>query len=589
MKRRTFLRGAVAATALGGSSLAALEKALAAAEPLGPLLSPWVGPHGGIPPFRTVKATDIKPGLMKGMDLLRAEIKTLAATTTTPDFESTIARFEDSGRPLGQAQSFFNIYTSTMNDKAMKAVEKEMTPILAALNDEIIQNEPLFKRIKTVYQARESSGLNPEQQRLTQVHYTRFERQGANLDKAQKTQLAALNKRLASLYTTFSQNQLADEEDQTMVLESEADLAGLSDDLRAGAAAAAEAHGQKGSGSSPTRAPRWSHSSPSPRAATCARRRGGCGRVAVTIPTRTTTRPPSPRSFSCAPSAPSCWAIRAMLTGSWPTTWPRRPKPPWRSWRRCGRRPWRARSRGSRRHAEARRLRRRQDHDRAVGLPLLRGEGAQGEIRHRSGRGEAVPAARQDSRGHVLGGRPGLRPGVREGRRRSGLSLGHERLRGAARRRPRRALVFRSLRAGRQELGRMDERVPHAGALQGPDHADRVEQRQLHSREAGRSGARLVGRCRDHVPRVRSRLARTAVERHLSDAGRHQREARLRGVPEPGERALVPHRRGAEPVRAPSQDRPADAEAVGREDQEGQDLQPGLPGRSSTWPRRSTT
>jgi peptidyl-dipeptidase Dcp len=246
MKRRTFLRGAVAATALGGSSLAALEKALAAAEPLGPLLSPWVGPHGGIPPFRTVKATDIKPGLMKGMDLLRAEIKTLAATTTTPDFESTIARFEDSGRPLGQAQSFFNIYTSTMNDKAMKAVEKEMTPILAALNDEIIQNEPLFKRIKTVYQARESSGLNPEQQRLTQVHYTRFERQGANLDKAQKTQLAALNKRLASLYTTFSQNQLADEEDQTMVLESEADLAGLSDDLRAGAAAAAEAHGQKG-------------------------------------------------------------------------------------------------------------------------------------------------------------------------------------------------------------------------------------------------------------------------------------------------------------------------------------------------------
>src|SRR5262245_16637004 len=165
MKRRTFLRGAVAATALGGSSLAALEKTLAAAEPLGPLLTPWGGPHGGIPPFKTVKASDIKPGLMKGMDLLRAEVKTLAAATTKADFDNTIARYEDSGRPLGQAQSFFNIYTSTMNDKAMKAVEKEMTPILAALNDEIIQNEPLFKRVKAVYEARESAGLNAEQQR----------------------------------------------------------------------------------------------------------------------------------------------------------------------------------------------------------------------------------------------------------------------------------------------------------------------------------------------------------------------------------------------------------------------------------------
>src|SRR5262249_18488967 len=148
----------------------ALEKALAAAEPLGPLLTPWGGPHGGIPPFGTVKAADIKPGLMKGMDLLRVEIKTLAASTTTPSFENTIARYEDTGRPLGQAQSFFNIYTSTMNDKAMKAVEQEMSPILAALSDEIIQNEPLFKRIKAVYQTRESAGLNPEQQRLTQVH-----------------------------------------------------------------------------------------------------------------------------------------------------------------------------------------------------------------------------------------------------------------------------------------------------------------------------------------------------------------------------------------------------------------------------------
>ena len=133
-----------------------------------------------------------------------------------------------------------------MNDKAMQAVEAEMSPVLAAFRDEITQNEPLFRRIKAVYDARAKSGLTPEQQRLTDVHYTRFAREGANLDKTQKAQLAALNKKLAKLFTTFRQNQLADEENLTMMLESQTDLDGLSEDLRAGAQAAAEAHGQKG-------------------------------------------------------------------------------------------------------------------------------------------------------------------------------------------------------------------------------------------------------------------------------------------------------------------------------------------------------
>ena len=246
MKRRTFLQSAVAVAALSGTSLTRLERAIAMPTPLEPLLTKWAGPYGGIPPFDVVKATDIKPGLTKGMGLLRAEIKAIAMNKAAPNFENTIALMEDAGRPFGRAQIFFGIYTSTMNDKAMQAVEAEMSPVLAALNDEITQNEPLFQRINAVYEAREHSGLSSEQQRLTDVYYTRFARQGAKLDKAQKAQLRKINQRLATLFTTFSQNQLADEENMTMVLESEADLAGLADDLRAGAAAAAAMHGQKG-------------------------------------------------------------------------------------------------------------------------------------------------------------------------------------------------------------------------------------------------------------------------------------------------------------------------------------------------------
>ena len=133
-----------------------------------------------------------------------------------------------------------------MNDKAMQAVETEMTPKLAAFQDEVIQNEPLFARIKTVYDARTTSSLTPEQQRLADVYYRNFSRQGAALDAKSKTRLKEINQRLASLFTSFRQNELADEEGYTLVLDNEADLAGLPDNLKANAATAAEAKGQKG-------------------------------------------------------------------------------------------------------------------------------------------------------------------------------------------------------------------------------------------------------------------------------------------------------------------------------------------------------
>jgi peptidyl-dipeptidase Dcp len=246
MKRREFLKGALAAVTLGGGFLVSLKESLAVTVPLGPLLDPWTGKYGGVPPFDLVKIDDIKPSMLKGMDLKRAEIKTITSQEAKPTFENTIATFEDTGRPFNRVDRIYDIYTSTMNDKAMQSIETEMSPVIAKFGDEIIQNDPLFQRIKVVYEARENSGLTPEQQRLTDVYYRQFTRQGAGLDAKKKERLREINEKLASLFTKFSHNQLADEEHYTLVLDSEADLAGLSDGLRAQAATQAEAHGMKG-------------------------------------------------------------------------------------------------------------------------------------------------------------------------------------------------------------------------------------------------------------------------------------------------------------------------------------------------------
>ena len=211
-----------------------------------PLLAPWTGPYGGVPPFDKVKVEQFKPALEASMAEALAEIDTIASDPAPPTFANTIAALEGTGRTLDRVSNVFGIYSSTMSTPDFQKVEEEMAPRLAAFSDQITQNEKLFKRIAAVYDTREGAGLTPEQKRLVWLDYTNFVRAEARLDPAAKKRVAEINQRLATLYTKFSQNLLADETDYVLFLDQESDLAGLPDSLRSAAAAAAEERGKKG-------------------------------------------------------------------------------------------------------------------------------------------------------------------------------------------------------------------------------------------------------------------------------------------------------------------------------------------------------
>ena len=211
-----------------------------------PLLRPWAGPFGGVPPFDQASPALLAPALEEGMALHLQELQAIADNPAPPTFENTIAAMERSGRALDRAATVYYIYGSTLSDDAVQQVERDIEPKLAAFRDRITQNEKLFKRIAAVYATRESAGLTPEQQRLTWLVHNNFVRAGAKLDASAKQRLAEINQSLAGLFTRFSQNLLADESERFLVLQSEADLAGLPESLRAGFAADAERRGQKG-------------------------------------------------------------------------------------------------------------------------------------------------------------------------------------------------------------------------------------------------------------------------------------------------------------------------------------------------------
>ncbi len=235
-------------TLLTLSSPTAAGAASAPAPASNPLLAPWTGPYGGVPPFDRVRVADFKPALLAAMAEETAEVNRIADSAEAPTFQNTIAALEAAGRTFGRVGRIFGIYTSTLNGKDVQAVETELSPRFAAHADEITQNSKLFARIAAVYATRESSGLTPEQRRLTWVVYTGFVRQGAKLDAKAKARLSELNQQLASLYTKFSQNLLADENGHWLALDSDADFAGLPEPTRAALAAGATARGIKARG-----------------------------------------------------------------------------------------------------------------------------------------------------------------------------------------------------------------------------------------------------------------------------------------------------------------------------------------------------
>jgi len=211
-----------------------------------PLLAKWEGPYGGVPPFDRVQIPLFKPALEAAMAEQLAEVQKIANNPAAPDFENTIAALEQTGQSLDRVGTLYGVWGATMNSPEFQVVQREMAPRLAAFNDQITQNEALFKRIEAVYNSPAKAKLKSEQQRVTWLYYTNFVRAGARLDANAKKRLSEINQQLAGLYTKFSQNVLAEETDQFIVLKSEDELAGLPQSLRDAAAAAAETKKQPG-------------------------------------------------------------------------------------------------------------------------------------------------------------------------------------------------------------------------------------------------------------------------------------------------------------------------------------------------------
>ena len=222
-------------------SLFALVPALASAQPAptGPFAAQSTLPFHA-PDFTRIKDGDFKPAIEQGIAIRRAEIEAIAANPAAPTFANTIEAMERSGQMLGRALHVFEGLTSANTNDALDATERAVGPQLAALGDAITMNARLFARIKTLHDTADTLGLSAQQRRLLDRTYLEFTHDGALLGADGQTRLKAINQRLSSLSTDFSQKLTAGTKDGALVVTDKAKLAGLSDGELASAAKAAE-------------------------------------------------------------------------------------------------------------------------------------------------------------------------------------------------------------------------------------------------------------------------------------------------------------------------------------------------------------
>jgi len=198
------------------------------------------------PPFDKIKDADYQPAIEAGMHAQLAEMNTIAAQKDAPTFANTIEAMERTGQLLSRVGASFGMVTGANTNDALQKTQESLAPKLAEHQDAIYLNDKLYQRVKKIYDARQSSGLDAEQIHLTERYYQNFVRAGAQLGEADKTKLRALNKEESTLSTDFQNKLLAATNAGAVIVDSKEALAGFSDADIAAAADAAKTHMQAG-------------------------------------------------------------------------------------------------------------------------------------------------------------------------------------------------------------------------------------------------------------------------------------------------------------------------------------------------------
>ncbi|HBY68328.1 MAG TPA: peptidase M3 [Flavobacteriaceae bacterium] len=206
-----------------------------------PLLQPF-----NTAPFSKIENEHFLPAIKQLIRDTKDEINTITENTETPTFENSVEALERTGEQLNRVTGiFFNLNSAETNEEIQK-IAQEVSPLLSDFKNDLLLNEALFKRVKSVYDRKDSLTLSAEESMLLEKQYKGFARNGANLSEYKKEKLRKIDQDLSKLSLTFGEHVLAETNKYELHITDEDKLSGLPEGAKEEAADTAKEKGKDG-------------------------------------------------------------------------------------------------------------------------------------------------------------------------------------------------------------------------------------------------------------------------------------------------------------------------------------------------------
>jgi peptidyl-dipeptidase Dcp len=183
-------------------------------------------PHESIP-FDKIENADYLPAVKTAIETGKEEIDAIVNNKKEATFENTIVALDNAGAQLDLVAAVFFNLLSAESDEEMQQIAQEISPIITEYSNDIMLNEALFARVKSVYDNREDLNLNAEQMLLLEDTYRGFVRSGAFLEGEARDRYREISTKLGQLSLKFDENSLKEINKFSMHVSEEAKLAGL--------------------------------------------------------------------------------------------------------------------------------------------------------------------------------------------------------------------------------------------------------------------------------------------------------------------------------------------------------------------------
>jgi len=243
--RKTLFTATLVAALIFAAATACVKKAVEPAAPPNPLVAEFRTPFG-VPPFDLIKPEHLMPAFEQGMAEQKKEVEAIVKSAAAPTFTNTLEALDRSGALLRKVNLVFSNLNSSNTSDALQQIAKDVAPKLAKHQDDLALDPGLFARVKAVYEGRDKLTLTPEQARLLDKTYKAFVRGGANLPPDKQARFRQVNEELSVLTVKFGENILKENNAFALVVDKEADLAGLPPAVVSAAAETAKERGKPG-------------------------------------------------------------------------------------------------------------------------------------------------------------------------------------------------------------------------------------------------------------------------------------------------------------------------------------------------------